>query len=442
MTDILEAVRFKRAKADYLRWAKTEVPDLFETAVVVNGLFKAASKEAGQFAVGVKPEVPKVEFVDEAVPGLVVRYKLTTAKGQNVQDLQKKAKELAAGLGVEKVRIVEGRSRRAGMGQLFRPAGKEHTLLAVVSDPIPGEDTWPHTFHLNRTPGQSGVGFAQTELHQPLECPLAGSHVLVAGMSGAGKSYTMSSILAGLSVWQPQGRQLRAISINIADPKRTFGATWQERCNVTAFTVDETRALLWAAADECDRRQRLKPDMAEIRDPTEEFPIVWLVVDELATYMRAGRTRIERDARAEDVLDLAEKARESGVVLMLGTQFPYDDVITTKVRGNMGFRICHRVEEDTQPKTVLGGGWQLHASFQDFTTAEDGEFYYRRNARAGAGARAEHGGVYRARGYLLSETEMRDVAHLSAPLAPEMPYMTAQYQVHLGRIADGATSRT
>lgn len=434
MSDILEAVRFKRAKADYLRWAKSEVPDLFEAACVVNGLFKAPAREAGKFAVGVKPDVPKVEFVDEAVPGLVVCYKLTTAKGQNVQDLQKKAKELAAGLGVEKVRIVEGRNRRPGMGQLFKPKGKEHTLLAVVSDPIPGEDTWPHSFHLNRTPGQSGVGFAQTELHQPLECPLAGSHVLVAGMSGAGKSYTMSSILAGLSVWQPEGRQLRAISINIGDLKSTFADTWQARCNLTARTDDEMFALLYAVKDEVMRRQAAKTSMAEIRDPSEEFPIVWLVIDELAEFYNVERK--EKERRQGIVTSIGNLARESGIVMMVGTQFPYDDIITTKLRGNMGFRICHRVEEDTQPKTVLGGGWQLHAEFQDFTMAEDGEFYYKRNARAGAGARAEHGSVCRARGYLLSEDDMTRVAHLSAPLAPEMPYMTTQYRLHLARLRD------
>ena len=81
----------------------------------------------------------------------------------------------------------------------------------------------------------------------------------------------------------------------------------------------------------------------------EPLPFIVVVIDELADMMMIVGKKVE-----ELIARLAQKARASGIHLMLATQRPSVDVITGLIKANIPTRIC-KISSDTSFSELIKG---------------------------------------------------------------------------------------
>ncbi len=82
----------------------------------------------------------------------------------------------------------------------------------------------------------------------------------------------------------------------------------------------------------------------------QKFPYIIIAFDELQDFIKAkpGGREIETM-----LARLAAKARAAGIILVIATQYPKADIITTAIKANIPSRIVMKVVEQTQSRVAL-----------------------------------------------------------------------------------------
>ena len=191
----------------------------------------------------------------------------------------------------------------------------------------------------------------------PVELDLGpeGSHALVGGTTGAGKSELLQTMVASLAAEYPPSR----VGFLLVDYKG--GAAFKDaqrlpHCVGVVTDLDEhlTRRVLQALDAEIRRREELLAgagarDLTELRSRIgEEAPEdLLIVVDEFATLAK------EIPEFVEGVVDIAARGRSLGLRLVLATQRPAG-VINDRIRANVGVRVALRLNDEADSHDVIG----------------------------------------------------------------------------------------
>ena len=177
-------------------------------------------------------------------------------------------------------------------------------------------------------------------------------HLLVGGTTGSGKSVGLNSfILSLMSAKKPS--ELKLVLI---DPKKIEFSIYNNQKYLYHPVITETQEavdMLSHLAQEMDRRYEILADSMckNIADYNERgeghLPYIVCVIDEFADLIATDKN-VEKD-----VIRLAQKARASGIHLILATQRPSVDVVTGVLKANFPTRISFKVASSADSRTIL-----------------------------------------------------------------------------------------
>ena len=310
-------------------------------------------------------------------PGPVVtRFELRPAPGVKASQITALAKDLARALSVLSVRVVEVIPGKSVMGlEIANEKREVVTLGEIIRSKAYDEMHSPLALALGKDIGGAPVVADLTRM----------PHLLIAGTTGSGKSVGINAMVLSL-LYKSTAEHVRLIMI---DPKMLELSVYEGIPHLLAPVVTDMKqaanALRWCVA-EMERRYQLmaalgvrniagfnrrvreafdagKPmrdpvmmlraandpsiDQREIPDLVP-LPYVVVVVDELADLMLVVGKKVE-----ELITRLAQKARASGIHLVLATQRPSVDVITGLIKANIPCRIAFQVSARVDSRTIL-----------------------------------------------------------------------------------------
>ncbi|MGH8299278.1 MAG: DNA translocase FtsK, partial [Steroidobacteraceae bacterium] len=310
-------------------------------------------------------------------PGPVVtRFELRPAPGVKASQITTLSKDLARALSVLSVRVVEVIPGKSVMGLEIANEKREIvTLGEIIRSKAYDEVHSPIALALGKDIGG-----------QPMVADLQRMpHLLIAGTTGSGKSVAINAMVLSL-LYKSTAEHVRLIMI---DPKMLELSMYEGIPHLLAPVVTDMKqaanALRWCVA-EMERRYQLmaalgvrniagfnrrvkeatdagKPILDPVmmlraaNDPTIDqreiqplvpLPYVVVVIDELADLMMIVGKKVE-----ELIARLAQKARASGIHLVLATQRPSVDVITGLIKANIPCRIAFQVSAKVDSRTIL-----------------------------------------------------------------------------------------
>lgn len=295
------------------------------------------------------------EIVNIAPGPVITVYEFKPASGIKIREIANLSDDLTLALSVLSVRIVAPIPGKPVVG-IEIPSPQRETVYfrdIVQETSFYGED-----WHIPIALGRLASG-------EPVLTDLATMpHLLVAGATGTGKSVFVNTLICSL-LYRFAPQQLKLI---LVDPKMVELSHYDGIPHLLLPVVVDSRkavlALRWLV-DEMERRYRMMHQFgvrhldaynARLNElqkeglSTEEpfLPYIVTVIDEYADLMAVVPKEVELS-----VARLAQKARASGIHLVLATQRPSTDVVTGTIKANFPSRISFRVASSVDSKTIL-----------------------------------------------------------------------------------------
>ncbi len=316
--------------------------------------------------------------VVEVQPGPVVTmYKFEPGSGIKVSQIVNLADDLSMALRAASVRIQAPVPNEAVVGIEVPNRKREMIYLREIleSDEFAGAQS------------QLTIALGKDIAGRPMAADLAKMpHLLIAGATGTGKSVSLHTMIASV-LFNATADDVRFIMI---DPKMLELSTYENIPHLLVpVVVDPDKAasaLLWAT-QEMETRYAMMRDLGvrnidgynralgsgapvvELKpvnqvsdgveppiDPVDappkiehrKLPKIVIIIDELADLLLSEGKTVERD-----ITRLAQKARASGIHLILATQRPSVDVITGLIKANLPARISLQVTSRVDSRTIL-----------------------------------------------------------------------------------------
>ena len=304
-----------------------------------------------------------------AYPGPVItRYEIEPAVGVKGAQVVNLARDLARALSVVAIRVVETIPGTSCMGlEIPNPKREIVRLSEIIGSQAYADMNSKITLAL----GKDITG-------KPVVADLARMpHLLVAGTTGSGKSVAINAMILSL-LYKATAHEVRMILI---DPKMLEMSVYEGIPHLLAPVVTDMKqaanALNWCVG-EMERRYKLMSKLGvrnlsgynqkiaeaaergesipnpfsltpDAPEPLEQLPYIVVVIDELADLMMVAGKKVE-----ELIARLAQKARASGVHLILATQRPSVDVITGLIKVNIPTRhLSFQVSSKIDSRTIL-----------------------------------------------------------------------------------------
>jgi S-DNA-T family DNA segregation ATPase FtsK/SpoIIIE len=303
-----------------------------------------------------------------AYPGPVItRYEIEPAVGVKGAQIVNLAKDLARALSMVSIRVVETVPGKSCMAlELPNPKRQMVRLSEIISSKAYHDMSSPLAMTLGKDIGG-----------QPVVVDLGKMpHLLVAGTTGSGKSVGINAMILSL-LYKSEPDKVRLI---LVDPKMLELSIYEGIPHLLAPVVVDMKqaanALNWCVA-EMEKRYKLMSAMGvrniaglnhrikdaekageklgnpfsltpETPEPLVSMPYIVVVIDELADLMMVAGKKVE-----QLIARLAQKARASGIHLILATQRPSVDVITGLIKANIPTRMSFQVSSKIDSRTIL-----------------------------------------------------------------------------------------
>ncbi len=315
------------------------------------------------------------KIVGRTTGPVVTQFEVAPAPGVKVGRIAALADDLALAMRAQSIRIVAPIPGKAAVGvEVPNPTARIVTLRELIESP-----EW------DRTRATLPLALGRDLEGKPVITDLAKMpHLLIAGATGSGKSVCINTIITSL-IYRYTPRELRMLMI---DPKMVelsaYNALPHLRHAVVTDNREAAQVFKWAI-HEMDRRYELFHEagarnihdynrkVGQARSGPEAargpaggaergragegggslsdaapLPYVVIIVDELADLMMTVQAEVEKPLAI-----LAQKARATGIHLILATQRPSVNVITGLIKANFPSRVAFRVAAKVDSRTVL-----------------------------------------------------------------------------------------
>ena len=290
----------------------------------------------------------QARVVDMARGPTVTRYEIEPAPGEKISRIASLSNDLARALAVGGVRVeapVPGKS--------------------VIGLEVPNAEREPVTFH--QAAASAAFKTARAKLPIILGKSIDGSmmvgdlakmpHLLVAGSTGSGKSVCVNTLITSL-LYRYLPTELRFVMI---DPKMVELTPYDGIPHLVRPVVTnpaDAAGVLLGAVAHMERRYKMMSGVgaknleqfnAKMRAVGEvELPHLVIIIDELADLMITSPKEVE-----SAIMRLAQMARATGMHLILATQRPSVDILTSLIKVNIPARIAFAVSSSHDSRTIL-----------------------------------------------------------------------------------------
>ncbi len=182
-------------------------------------------------------------------------------------------------------------------------------------------------------------------------------HLLIAGSTGSGKSVAINTLIMSL-LYKHLPTRLRFLMV---DPKMVELTPYEGIPHLIRPVVtspEEAAGVLLGAVGHMEKRYRMMSQVGARNleqynqkvqaEGGEALPYLVIVVDELADLMITAPKEVE-----QAILRLAQMARATGMHLILATQRPSVDILTSLIKVNIPARMAFAVSSQFDSRTIL-----------------------------------------------------------------------------------------
>lgn len=273
------------------------------------------------------------------------RYSLKLGSVEDYDRLRKGVDDLAfaMGLGDSGIAVTREQGERRVIVDIPRPGASWHDV------------TWRNVRSaLEDRPEVLPVCPGVDVLGRPFVFDLVEApHLFIAGATGSGKSVCLNALLMSLLAAK------RPPELLMIDPKGVDFADYAQctllRTGQVITDMSEAVAALRGVAQEMEDRQAILREYnarnlgeAQVNGAPLERLVV--VIDELADFMMG------KSGAQEPLIRLAQKARATGIHLVLATQRPDAETFPGLLRANIPSRIALTVQKATDSRIILDEG--------------------------------------------------------------------------------------
>ncbi len=280
------------------------------------------------------------------------RVRVRLVSGQSAADFAARADNLAHGFGAMLCRI-----RSASPGALVLEFVRRDALAAIIP-----ALALPVRVELRALP----VGRREDGLVWLVR--VHGTHVLIAGATGAGKASLLWSIVRALLPAMVAG----LVRIWAADPKLmelAYGRAIFDRYGRYAATPAAIVVMLEDAVEQMQARAAIFAGKHREHTPTVEHPFTVVLVDEVAFLTAYLSDRAIRDRIKAALATLTTQGRAAGFSVVAALQDPRKEVMS--IRNLFPDRIAMRLDEPEQVDMVLGDGARDRGALADLISTDE-----------------------------------------------------------------------
>jgi S-DNA-T family DNA segregation ATPase FtsK/SpoIIIE len=310
--------------------------------------------------IGCRPAVPKLGKIE--LGAWVDRLHARILPGQVPADWEGGVEGIGHALGARDARV-----RVIGPGRIILELAFGDPLAAIV--PAVPVDTRVDLWALP-------IGMAEDGRRWNVR--LAGSHVLVAGATGAGKGSVLASLMRATAPAVSAG----LVQLHGIDPKGGMEFL-PSRALFTRLAVDDFAGmadLLDHAVVVMQARARRLAGRTRKHEPTTDEPLIVVLIDELATLIAYLPDRKLSQRITQALALLLTKGRAVGVVVVAALQDPRKEVVP--FRNLFPTRIALRLDDASHVDMVLGDGARDQGARCDLIPAsQPGLAYVREDGR-------------------------------------------------------------